>query len=143
MKTELRSDATDGTDLHTSQHMQGFTRHFTQNVKSTMFSEAQLVILTFCTGIQGEWTACMGHTLQYVCNLSSDIDHLSTHRCNHLPRLPLLRFESDGQYDITVPDTCPAAAKWRYVFHVQHCRGTRFILERRMDNRAAKSPVRC
>lgn len=29
-------------------------RHLTQNIRTTLFAEFQLILLTFCTGIQGK-----------------------------------------------------------------------------------------
>ena len=37
-----------------------FVNHLTEDIRTSVFAELQLVILTFCTGIQGEHT---GHTI--------------------------------------------------------------------------------
>lgn len=108
----------------------GVIGYFNHDIRSSMFAELQLVILTFCTGIQGNDSS--------VCFVATLLSSLTLSRCDYISRLPLFRLKPNRKHCFLMPSLGSSAVQWRNVHHTKYWRRTRRLPRRRLAHRAAK-----
>jgi len=108
--------------------------HLTEDIRSSAFAELLLVVLTFCTGMQGRWAS-----LPWAIPLVTD----RPYRCHNISRLPLLCLEPDRQHRVPVPGSDYAAAQRGILHHLEHRHGSWPLPRGRVADRPTEPHHRC